>query len=573
MSLIYTILFLQPDGRMPSKDIQNLIEMNDNLGDKTIDIRGQDYREFGTTGETKSRHNSRWISHKWENSNYKNFGLLDGWKERIKLTSRKITNRLRRAYNGNRGARNSVQIAHWNLGSCKWERKKTEIEALLLEKDPDIIFISEANLYQDLPEYERQIRGYDMYLPDSMMIKHKYVRIVMLARTDLDVQIHPEYMHEDISIIWASINDSSKKKIMVGGVYREHRLLLQPKPNTTKTDTAQNQRWNLIISSWKRAAEGNVCTLIGDTNLDYLRWSTPEASHVRMVEKTREVMETAGFTQVIRGFTRQWRTQADSLVDQCWLNSPERLISTSNLLRGSSDHNYISVIIRTKNKISQGQESLRRVWKNFNPERFRDRIKTIDWEPLYNCENIDLVNDYFVGKVTEALDREAPFKYIQSRKNHVNWMTDELVEQMRDRDMARQKARETDSFEDWRHYRKSRNDCSKELKKRKNEFFRNIFETFSEKNDAKNIYNTAKKLMGWSAPKQPKMFLVNGTLFRRPVDIANILQNFYKKKIESLIGALEKRGRDPLRLLKQALARWDRREEIKTFTLREITKN
>ena len=363
-----------------------------------------------------------------------------------------------------------------------------------------------------------------------MMEKHNYARLVMLARSDLEIKIHPELMHEDISIIWASINNSSNKKIMVGGVYREHRLLLQPKPNITATEAAQNQRWSLIISSWRRAAAGTTCVLIGDTNLDYLRWETPEASHGKMVEKTRDEMETQGFTQVIRGYTRQWRGQADSMVDQCWINTPEKLISTCNTQRGSSDHNFISVVLRTKNKLSQGQESLRRTWKNFNPDSFRARIRSINWAPLYESENVDIINDYFVEKVGWALDQEAPFKFTQNRKNHCNWMNGEIIEQMRDRDRARQVARDTDLFEDWIKYRKARNDCTKALKNRKNEYFKTIFETFSVKNDAKNTYRTAKKLLGWSAPSQPRMFLVNGTLYRRPVEMANISTRFLCQK-------------------------------------------
>ena len=241
--------------------------------------------------------------------------------------------------------------------------------------------------------------------------------------------------------------------------------------------------------------------------------------------------------------------------------------------RGSSDHNFISVTIRTKNKLSQGQESYRRVWKNFDPVRFRARISNIDWSPLYESRNIDVINDFFVNKVSEALNAEAPFKFIQNRRNHCNWLTDEIQAQMRDRDRRRQIARDTDDFEDWINYRKARNDCSKALIRRKNEYFKNIFEALSLENDAKNIYRTAKNLMGWSAPKQPKMFLINGTLYRKPLEMANILLDFYNSKIESLGRALEKRGRDPLRFLDRALAQWEGTGGIKTFTIRQISRS
>ena len=83
---------------------------------------------------------------------------------------------------------------------------------------------------------------------------------------------------------------------------------------------------------------------------------------------------------------------------------------------------------------------------------------------------------------------------------------------MSDRDTARQTARRSDSLNDWATYRKMRNDCSKALKVRKNDYYKQIFDTFSEEKDTRNIYRTAKKIMGWSAPRQPNIFLVKGII-------------------------------------------------------------
>ena len=70
--------------------------------------------------------------------------------------------------------RNWVKIAHWNMGNKFWQNKRTEVEAVILEKTPDLLFISEANLMETVPEEKRFIEGYTMYLPLTMM-KHKYV--------------------------------------------------------------------------------------------------------------------------------------------------------------------------------------------------------------------------------------------------------------------------------------------------------------------------------------------------------------------------------------------------------------
>ena len=259
-------------------------------------------------------------------------GQLKLWRRTIVYLSRKLRNSKVKAYNGNRQIRSTVKIAHWNAGNSNWENKRLEIEALVIEKTPDILFVSEANMWKNLPDHMMEINGYQLHFPQAMMLKHEYARIVLLARDGIEIQIHNEMMHEDLSVIWLSLCYSARKRMMIGGIYREHRLLFKPKPNLTKTDRAQLDRWNGILEGWKLAARNPMCTVIGDINLDFLTWQTPEPTHVNMVTRTKDEIETRGFIQVIRGHTWSWRNQQDSMVDQCWLSKLDRLISWANEL-------------------------------------------------------------------------------------------------------------------------------------------------------------------------------------------------------------------------------------------------
>ena len=137
----------------------------------------------------------------------------------------------------------------------------------------------------------------------------------------------------------------------IGGVYRENQMLFKGTPNPNKEDSAQLGRLNQIMDYWKLAARDPLYILIGDLNIDYLKSHSPSQAHTRMVDRIRDGMESKGFTQVIKGHTRSWRGQTDSLVDHCWLDKPERLVSFANEDRASSDHNHISDIIRTKDKL------------------------------------------------------------------------------------------------------------------------------------------------------------------------------------------------------------------------------
>ena len=267
-----------------------------------------------------------------------------------------------------------------------------------------------------------------MHLPLTMM-KHKYARLVLLVKDGVNVKIHNNLMHEDLAVIWLSVLSGGKNVLKLGGLYREHQHLLMPKPNPSKSDQAQLDRWNLILAGWKRAASSKNCMLIGDTNIDYARWHNPDGAHLRC---------------------------------------PQRLISQQNELRGSSDHNMISVILRTKDTISSPQVIRKRLWKKFCLSNYREEIKLIDWSPLTDSTDVNFMNNYFEQKLSEVLENFAPMCNIQIRIFFRNWLDGDCKDLMLIRDKQRELAKKSDLPEDWSHYRKLRNECTKKLKKIKN---------------------------------------------------------------------------------------------------------
>ena len=102
---------------------------------------------------------------------------------------------------------------------------------------------------------------------------------------------------------------------------------------------------------------------------------------------------------------------------------------------------------------------------------------------------------------------------------------------MRSRDDMREKARQTESETDWLEYRQRRNKCTKMLKRKKEQYISALYDSQLEKNNVRGIYRTTKQILGWESAGQPTSFLIGGKLLRKPVDIANEIQNFYERKI------------------------------------------
>ena len=139
------------------------------------------------------------------------------------------------------------------------------------------------------------------------------------------------------------------------------------------------------------------------------------------------------------------------------------------------------------------------------------------------------------------------------------------------RDTKRELAGRTGRKEHWEDYRKERNLCSKNLKKVKNEFYKNMFENFEKTHDSKNIYNVARKLLNWGGVGGPQSFLVDGVLVKRPVDLANLQMKFFVEKVNKLIHSLPATNTNPLKWIRDAMYKWKLKGQLPVFTFTELT--
>ena len=86
----------------------------------------------------------------------------------------------------------------------------------------------------------------------------------------------------------------------------------------------------------------------------------------------------------------------------------------------------------------------------------------------HECSDINILNDMFVEKVGKVLDTMAPLKNYQIRRNYINWLTEEIKLEMKNRDLSRELARRTGEAEHWADYRRRRNKCMKKSSESKN---------------------------------------------------------------------------------------------------------
>ena len=87
----------------------------------------------------------------------------------------------------------------------------------------------------------------------------------------------------------------------------------------------QEERWKLFINQWIKA-DGQADTIvIGDTNVDKIKWDTPDQEISPLVELMKNKIETLGYIQLVKNATRFWINTRDSLVDQLWTKTPDKI--------------------------------------------------------------------------------------------------------------------------------------------------------------------------------------------------------------------------------------------------------
>ena len=397
---------------------------------------------------------------------------MEGYQKKIrKIQKTKIWYPTRRKMNSNIKQKNGnikkniMKIMQWNAGHKKWSNKVTEIQALVDQYDPEVCYITEANMGNETPDHDKVIQGYTLEYPLTRENPElNYSRIVALVKNGVTTKVMTNHMSKDISSIWLQIIRKGPKKLVVGGVYREHRFLNQ-QDDSSGTQAAQLSRWNKATQQWLEAGRGNDCIVMGDCNVDAIKWDQGQTTPFTDIMDNNIIAQ--GFTQHIVGPTRFWPGCADTLIDHGWVNCPQKLVGHRNIDRAMSDHNVTELTISSTKKILNEQEILIRTKMKITDDEFCTKLENQDWISMYNTDNPDVAYSVLENNIRRVLDAEAPIKKIQPRRKNKEWVTKETKNEMIIRDEMRKQAVRTKLDSDWTNYRTKRNTCAFLVKKDK----------------------------------------------------------------------------------------------------------
>ena len=105
--------------------------------------------------------------------------------------------------------------------------------------------------------------------------------------------------------------------------------------------------------------------------------------------------------------------------------------------------------------------------KNFESDKFLDKVREISWFSLYMCQNPSKAVELLTKNLTNILDSMAPIRTIQVRAKYAAWLTEETKALLKKRDIAQEAAAKSRDIDTWREYKHLRNRATAKMRAEK----------------------------------------------------------------------------------------------------------
>ncbi|MEO0684105.1 MAG: reverse transcriptase family protein, partial [Cyanobacteria bacterium J06649_11] len=195
--------------------------------------------------------------------------------------------------------------------------------------------------------------------------------------------------------------------------------------------------------------------------------------------------------QAIKKSTRT-TDNSSTLIDLIITNYPERLNEIKVITSHIADHDMI-FCSRKINNIRHKEKNIKcRNYTNYSPERLREDVSKIDWNPVYNSTEVESAVNIFTSALQAVFDKNAPQIEKRIKGRPCSWMDEDTKRLMNKRDQAFRKSRRSKNPNDRQRYKLLRNQCTSRIKKAKSTHHKNILN--ENANNPKKFWSAIKTI-------------------------------------------------------------------------------
>ena len=328
--------------------------------------------------------------------------------------------------------------------------KKPELEEIINSAKPDIIIGTETWLNPNIPSHELFPPNlYNVYRKDrTHNNKGKSYGGVLIAITKEFISSKIDELQTDCENVWAEINISGTKKIIVGSYYRP-----------PSDDGTSLENLNSSLTKIKNISNSNIW-LGGDFNLGHIDWSVPSIIAGKPEQKLHQQLLDIAFDHNLQQMV-DIETRKDRTLDLFFTNNPSSVNKMTTLPPiGKADHDIVYLEIDTW--LKRVRELPRKILK-FNKANWENikadlAVLLTTIQNKYKHSNVNELWEYFKIDLIKSIETNVPHKMI-TYKHRLPWVTDKLRKLINKKNKAYQKRKK-----DPEKYKKLKQIVQKELR-------------------------------------------------------------------------------------------------------------
>ena len=355
-------------------------------------------------------------------------------------------------------------IAHLNVRGLR--SSADELKIFTNKHSVDVLIVSETWLNGHEITSETDLPGYNLLKRDrdsgngggvAGFIKNKFAH-----------NHRPDLESTDLEAIWFELKLPQTKPLLIVSVDRP------------PTDDQFFDRFKAILGNIQIHSEFLV---LGDFNCNMLQ-------RLPQTTKLKSILVQHQMSQLIRDPTRISETSS-SLLDLLATTHPEKILDTGVHHLSISDHSLVYAVHCARSIKKPPRKITFRNFNRFQEQAFRDDVQSLPLQVIESFDDPDLAWSPWRTMFTEICEHHAPLKTATVRGNPCPWMSNNVKEMMR-RDSLHRKAIRTKSKDDWKSYKKLRNEVTLLVRKDKENYFKTQISNSNK--DPMGIWSTLKKV-------------------------------------------------------------------------------
>ena len=375
-----------------------------------------------------------------------------------------------------------LKFCHLNVRSLL---SKSEVFRLHFENSGlDVITISETWLSDSVGNNIMGLNNYKLLRSDRSFLNDQGTGVkkggglLMYIRQDLNFvfqhNVSSNLSTPDLELQRVELSSSVQKNIVVYNIYRPPSGNVQncfDKINTFLEMEPDFQKKEFLI--------------LGDFNIDYSVKNSPDA------KKIKSWQNKYGFMQKINRKTRSSK-QSSTLLDLVFTNMDHVCDAGVSDLH-ISDHQPVFIVKKKQRDVRKEVNFIGRTYTNYSKELLSDCLSNAHKASFRNEDDPNRCWGLMENFLEGFLDKYCPKKTYSSKENTPAWISHDLIILSKDRDSAYERAKLTNSVQDWDHAKQLRNWVNNAVKAAKADYVKNELE--NNKSDAKKFWKNIKNVL------------------------------------------------------------------------------